>query len=367
MERRRYRRKQRIAAALRQDQVEASEELRQTGGKISINSIPAQERRPTSTAPLAGSHSVSFWRSLYDTCRFAVNCHQSERMLEAPRNSTVVGPEAQGIRVVDHVLLSVTTVIQGTPVRTLVDSGATRSFIDERLQLRPPLHFVGAYSSLEMANGDTIVSTGIAPAVLVSIGPVQCRMNLTAVPLMRGFDVVLGKDWLDVVNPLIEWRQNTIYIKQGDQLHILSGDPNVQPCGIKDQGLTGLQDNFSRLHDTATTNLNFGKWGELFAQLASPKFWEYKASTQQWTHSSPRKVEQPQGEVGAVTPAVFSSDQLDTGALKAKSSETESIQNEDQHSTEHQPRKSVQYQCRKVAGRLVRSPVKEKLDFISLR
>ena len=206
--------------------------------------------------------------------------------MEAPRNSTVVGPQAQGIRVIDHVLLSVTAVIQGTPVRTLVDSGATRSFIDEKLQLRPPLHFVGAYSSLEMANGDTIVSTRIAPAVLVSIGPVQCRMNLTAVPLMRGFDVVLGKDWLDVVNPLIEWRQNTIYIKQGDQLHILSGDPNVQPCGIKDQGLTGLQDNFSRLHDTATTDLQFGKWGELFAQLASPQFWEYKASTHSSGHTA---------------------------------------------------------------------------------
>ena len=165
--------------------------------------------------------------------------------MEAPRNSTAARPQAQGIRVVDHVLLSVTAVIQGTLVCTLVDSGATRSFIDEKLQLRPPLHFVGAHSLLGMANGDTIVSTGIAPAVLVSIGPVQCRMNLTAIPLMRGFDVVLGKDWLDVVNPLIEWRQNTVYIKQGDQLHILSGDPNVQPCGIKDQGLTGLQDNFS--------------------------------------------------------------------------------------------------------------------------
>ena len=213
MERRRYRCKQRIAAALRQDQVEASKELGQTGGKNSVNSIPAQERRPMPTAPLAGSHSISVWKSLYDTCRFAMNCHESERIMEAPRNSTTVGPQAQGIRVVDHVLLSLTAVIQGTPVRTLVDSGATRSFIEENLQLCPPLHFVGPYSSLEMVNGDTIVSTGIAPVVLVSIGPVQCRMNLTAVPLMRGFDVVLGKDWLDVVNPLIEWRQNTVYIK----------------------------------------------------------------------------------------------------------------------------------------------------------
>ena len=107
MERRWYRRKQRIAAALRQDQVEASEELGQTGGKIFVNSIPAQERRPTPTAPLAGSHRISSWQSLYDTCRFAVNCHCSERIMEAPRNSTAVGPQAQGVRVVDHVLLSV--------------------------------------------------------------------------------------------------------------------------------------------------------------------------------------------------------------------------------------------------------------------
>ena len=70
-------------------------------------------------------------------------------------------------------LLSVTAVIKGTPVRALVDSGATRSFIDEELQLRPPLSFIGAYLSLEMANGDTIVSTGIAPAILVCIGKVQ--------------------------------------------------------------------------------------------------------------------------------------------------------------------------------------------------
>ena len=109
MERRQYRCKKRIAAALRQDQVEASEELGQTGGKISVNSILAQERRPTTIAPLAGSHIISVWKSLYDTCRFAVNCHGSERIMESPQNSTAVGPQAQGIQVVDHVLLSVTS------------------------------------------------------------------------------------------------------------------------------------------------------------------------------------------------------------------------------------------------------------------
>ena len=46
--------------------------------------------------------------------------------------------------------------------------------------------------------------------------------------------MVLGKDWLDMVNPLIDWRSNCIYIRQGDQLHVVSSAPNVQP--YRDQG-----------------------------------------------------------------------------------------------------------------------------------
>ena len=137
----------------------------------------------------------------------------SERTQEAALVPAAVGSVTQGTRDRDYVVLSVTTVIKGTPVRALVDSGATRSFIDEKLQLRPPLSFIGAYSSLEMANGDTIVSTGITLAVLVCIGEVQFRSDLTAVPLMKGYDIVLGKDWLDMVNPFIDWRSNCMYIR----------------------------------------------------------------------------------------------------------------------------------------------------------
>ena len=102
--------------------------------------------------------------------------------------------------------------INSTPLHTLVNSGATRSFIDEKLQFRPPLSFIGAYSSLEMANAESIVSTGIALDVLVGIRKIQFRSDLTAVPLMEGFDLVLGKDWLDTVNPLIDWRSNRMCI-----------------------------------------------------------------------------------------------------------------------------------------------------------
>ena len=107
-------------------------------------------------------------------------------------------------KVRDHLLLTIQAVINGTPVRALVDSGATRSFVDERLRLHPPLQFIGAYSSLEMANGETIVSTGVAPDVLISLGDIQFRSTLTAMPMMEGFDLILGKDWLDMVNPLVD-------------------------------------------------------------------------------------------------------------------------------------------------------------------
>lgn len=150
--------------------------------------------------------------------------------------------------------------IKGTPLHTLVDCGATRLFIDEKLQLCPSLHFIGAYSSLKMANGKIVVPTGIAPDVLVSIGKIQFRLDLVVVPLMEGYDIVLGKDWLDIVNPLIDSRNNKMYIRQGDQLHIVLGDPNVQSCRIKDQGLNGPQDNSSLLHRSTTNDLQFGRW-----------------------------------------------------------------------------------------------------------
>ena len=64
-----------------------------------------------------------------------------------------------------------------------------------------------------MTNGETIISTGIASVVLVSIRKIQFRSDLIAVPLMAGVDIVLGKDWLYIMNPLIDWYSNTMYIR----------------------------------------------------------------------------------------------------------------------------------------------------------
>ena len=165
-------------------QEEASKERHQTGGKNAVKSTSAQERTPTMIAPPTGTHSIPILASLYESCSVSKSVNPSERIKEATLVPTAAGSVTQGSKVHDHVLLSVTAMIKGTPLCTLVDSGATRSFIDEKLQLRPPLHFIGAYSSLEMANGETIVSTRNSPRCLgkhwedpVSIRPDSCAIN----------------------------------------------------------------------------------------------------------------------------------------------------------------------------------------------
>ena len=103
----------------------------------------------------------------------------------------------------------------------LVDSGADRSFVSDQLRTRPPLEFIGAYFSLEIANGETVVSRGIAPDVLLCIGTAQSRISLTTVPMMEGIQVILGRDWLDIMNPLVDWRANSLVIRSGGELEVI--------------------------------------------------------------------------------------------------------------------------------------------------
>ena len=117
--------------------------------------------------------------------------------IETALGADAMGQPAPGTGVKDHVLLVIKAVVNGTCVPALIDSGVSRSFVGDQLQYQQQLQFVGAYSALELANGETIVSTGIAPRVLVCIGSVPCRLSLTAVPMMEGVQLILGKDWLD--------------------------------------------------------------------------------------------------------------------------------------------------------------------------
>ena len=102
-------------------------------------------------------------KDLEEACAAVVAQAQcrGEKEAEPASLAAELGTQEAGKR--DNLLLVVTVVINGTPVRALVDSGASHSFVSDELKLHPPLQFVGTYSSLELANGETIVSTGMAP------------------------------------------------------------------------------------------------------------------------------------------------------------------------------------------------------------
>ena len=93
--------------------------------------------------PLGVGHSVPIMGSLHDRNQQNQTSDPSRKGQEAPLELTAAGVQTPDSKVRDHLLLTVQAVINGTPVRALVDSGATRSFVDERLRLHPPLQFIG--------------------------------------------------------------------------------------------------------------------------------------------------------------------------------------------------------------------------------
>ena len=277
---------------------------------------------------------------------------ESVQRIEVSPAVNAAGGSALDTGVKDHMLLIVTAVVNGTSVPALVDSGASRSFISDRFHCKPPLHFVGAYSALELANGETIVSTGIAPRVLVCIGNIPCRLSLTAVPMMEGIQLILGKDWLDSVNPLVDWRSNIMYLRYGSQLEPIKGVmmKSGQCNQIVDKGLPGLQCYFGVLRNSSKFPTD-DKLGPRLAELYSPHFWQYNPSAKVWTNqqvhqtceSSPRTVDVPKG-----------------GVNDEKFFPEENSQPQDTS-------RCKRMKTRKIAGKVVKQRVKKKLDFCTVR
>ena len=134
---------------------------------------------------------------------------------ETAPGANAMGRPALGTGVKDHVLLVVKAVVNRTSVSALIDSRASRSFASDQLHCQQKLQFIGAYSALELVNSETIVSIGIAPRVLVCIGSISCRLALITVLMMDRMHLILGKGWLDIMNQLVDWRSNTMYLRNG--------------------------------------------------------------------------------------------------------------------------------------------------------
>ena len=124
----------------------------------------------------------------------------------------------------DGLLLVVSARIHGHNVRALIDSGATRCFVTPSCVTTCGLKGVPRDIFLELGNGDKILSRGYIPDVPIVTAGLTVKMGLTVTNLLHEVDLVLGVNWLQLVNPVVDWSGGKVYLPNAVHTALLQGD-----------------------------------------------------------------------------------------------------------------------------------------------
>ena len=77
---------------------------------------------------------------------------------------------------------------------------------------------------LELGNGEKILSRGYIPDVPVVPTRLTVKVGLTATNLLHDVDLVLGMNWLQLVNPIVDWCGAKLYVPNAVHTTLLQGD-----------------------------------------------------------------------------------------------------------------------------------------------
>ena len=155
----------------------------------------------------------------------------------------------------------------------MVDSGATRCYMSPDIQLAAGINCTASNTFLELADGTQILSAGKAPAVLFSVGIHSFRMDFTVTKLLHGVELVLGMNWLQRVNPLIDWAVPRMLLGGDDRTSAVRGQwiASTEAPGtvkvIQDADLDAMQE------PSFCSSLEI---------LKTPTFWRYAPSSLPW-------------------------------------------------------------------------------------
>ena len=125
-------------------------------------------------------------------------------------------------------LLVLDGVIQGKRARILIDSGASANFVDESFVAYHRLRTADKLVSdvVKLADGFEQDSSLMIP---------KCKMHINSykdadtfhVTTLQNFDAILGKSWLERINPTVNWKQNFMTFTHGGRSHKLRATPEV--------------------------------------------------------------------------------------------------------------------------------------------
>lgn len=109
-------------------------------------------------------------------------------------------------------MMTVDVFLRGVPARAVIDCGANvsvmaRAFVDAQHETVSP---DTSLRSAAMADGSRVAVQGIVHDVSMLMGATRHILDFIVLDVKLPGDVVLGLDWLERANPIIDWRKRTL-------------------------------------------------------------------------------------------------------------------------------------------------------------
>jgi hypothetical protein len=132
--------------------------------------------------------------------------------------------------------------VQDCPVRILIDSGSSASFLSASLvQQLSAVPLVFTPSQVQVAGGGLLHSPGILKDVQWTVDQCHFQSDFRVLQL-SSYDVIIGMDWLEAHSPMqVHWCQKWLAIPYHGQFVLLQGLNSVSPshlylqiCAVQD-------------------------------------------------------------------------------------------------------------------------------------
>ncbi|CAI7914655.1 unnamed protein product, partial [Closterium sp. NIES-53] len=104
--------------------------------------------------------------------------------------------------------------LRGVPVKIIVDSGASHSFVSSLLVSRLHLETDSAvnFKDARMVDGTPLHIRPVIRKLRVVLGPITVRRDFDSATL-DGYDFIFGRDWLRTVSTQFDWAQGSCSVK----------------------------------------------------------------------------------------------------------------------------------------------------------
>ena len=174
----------------------------------------------------------------------------------------------------DGILLVVPVNINGHSCRGLIDNGATRCFISIDMVKKYSMTCQAEDTFLELGNGQKILSKGKVVKAHVGTGGIVGGFDFTLTKLLHQVDVVLGLNWLQTVNPIIDWKESKLYLPAAVGTSMLTGTWLQDNEKVQIVKVLAIAEELEALKDKNVQRK--------IAVIKTPQFWEYRRNEREW-------------------------------------------------------------------------------------